>query len=118
MMKMKNIACTFILSVLIFAGCADKVPILRYNTPLKEALTYAKEFDTPLCVVLIDSTQRLSKEYISSLQGPYNPLLQKVTSSLPNSTLHPMLQVKCRETSLLPPMQLMSQCYTSTYWQP
>ncbi|MDR0940047.1 MAG: hypothetical protein LBN29_12005 [Mediterranea sp.] len=61
-MNIKTFASMFIFSALTFTSCADKVPVVRYDGTFGEALSYAQEFDKPLCVVLMDSIWRISKE--------------------------------------------------------
>ena len=67
-------------SILIFTlglliGCNKNNTLIYRNMSFKEMQNNALAQNSPFCVVLIDSNDYMSKEYISFLEKDYNYLL-------------------------------------------
>lgn len=73
----------FLWSVFILVtGCAGTDYTLQEDKAFEDVRRLAMEADKPFCIVLLDSTKGLSKEYIQSLQHNYDYLTQKAVFNI------------------------------------
>ncbi len=67
---MRNVLLIILLFCLFLVGCSKpQVEAIRYDKAFDEIYSYANQNDKAFCIVLIDSTQRLSKKYLLNLEN-------------------------------------------------
>lgn len=80
---MKHAFLFLLIAGLCLLGCSRNSVIL-FNLPLHQIQDLAQAQNKPFCVVLVDSTQNLSKEYFSSLSGKYGYLTNQAIYNIVN----------------------------------
>lgn len=63
--------------VICFLGCAKKETVAYENSPFEDIYSLAGVNNSPFCIVLTDSNNNLSKEFIFQLETNYKSLLDK-----------------------------------------
>lgn len=71
---MKRILFIYIICLL---GCVKRETVIYENSPFEDIYSLAEISNSPLCIVLTDSTNNLSKEFVFQLEKNYKPLLDK-----------------------------------------
>ena len=68
--------------LVILAACKGADYPIQEDKTFEEVFAFAKQKDQPFCVVLVDSTQALSKEYLQSLRTDYYYITDKAVFNI------------------------------------